>query len=317
MGDLNDKQGGLQHMGGKTLRSKALLPIPTVQTAQALVRLYGRLKGELSKASAGEDVLIPVGDVTLHMSRIIGLMPLLGIDFDPEAVKTRVQIGPLKWGNLRSGTLAVLRHRGDWMTYREIADALLARNRKAKALDVAQMSKFVQKVREALFFQMKAGAVERELEIGIGVSDQHQRFRLSQTLFRMKTDRPAASQNVVTACSGRKAPAILTEVRHHHGPLGGADIGCCGTERRFQLNASSMWRSGHSSAKIEHPDPTQRRRWHFLSRAAGPLSKQSFADHVEKSAPCDSGRSQVATAVRNTSAAERLHLKAANSRCRP
>ena len=137
-------------MGGKTLRSKALLPIPTVQTAQALVRLYGRLKGELSKASAGEDVLIPVGDVTLHMSRIIGLMPLLGIDFDPEAVKTRVQIGPLKWGNLRSGTLAVLRHRGDWMTYREIADALLARNRKAKALDVAQMSKFVQKVREAL-----------------------------------------------------------------------------------------------------------------------------------------------------------------------
>ena len=36
--------------------------IPAVQTAQALVRLYGRLKGEVSKASAGEDVLIPVGD---------------------------------------------------------------------------------------------------------------------------------------------------------------------------------------------------------------------------------------------------------------
>ena len=66
MGDLNDKQGGL-HMGGKTRRSKALLPIPTVQTAQALVRLYGRLKGELSKAGACEDVLIPVGDVKLYM----------------------------------------------------------------------------------------------------------------------------------------------------------------------------------------------------------------------------------------------------------
>ena len=186
MGNLNDKQGGL-HMGGKTGRSKARLPIPSVQTARALVRLYGRLKGELSKASAGEDVLIPVGDVKLHMSRIIGLMPLLGIDFDPEdvkTVKTRVQVGPLKWGDLRSGTLTVLRHRGDWMTYREIAEALLARNRKAQTLDVALMSKFVQKVREALFFQMKAGSVERELEIGVGVSDQHQRFRLSQTRFR-------------------------------------------------------------------------------------------------------------------------------------
>ena len=130
-------------MGGKTRTSKARLPIPTVQTARALVRLYGRLKGELSKAGAGEEVLIPVDDVKLHMSRIIGLMPLLGIDFDPEAVttvKTRVQVGPLKWGNLRSGTLTILRHRGDWMTYRQITEALLARNRKAKALDVALMS---------------------------------------------------------------------------------------------------------------------------------------------------------------------------------
>jgi hypothetical protein len=96
VGDLNDKQGGLQHMGGKTRRSKALLLIPTVQTAQALVRLYGRLKGELSKASAGESVLIPVDDVKLHMSRTIGLIPLLGIDFDPgsvKTVKTRVQRG--------------------------------------------------------------------------------------------------------------------------------------------------------------------------------------------------------------------------------
>ena len=190
MGDLNDKQGGLQHMGGKTRTSKARLPIPTVQTARALVRLYGRLKGELSKASVGEGVLIPVDDVKLHMSRIIGLMPLLGIDFDPEAVttvKTRVQVGPLKWGNLRNGTLTILRHRVDWMTYREIADALLARNRKTETLNVALMSKFVQKVREALFFQMKAGTVERELEIAVGVSDQHQRFRLSRTKFRQQS----------------------------------------------------------------------------------------------------------------------------------
>jgi hypothetical protein len=56
------------------------------------------------------------------------------------------------------------------------------------------------------------------------------------------------------------------------------------------------------------------RRWHFSSRAAGSLSKQSLADHVEKSAPGDRGHSQVATADRDTIAAEGLHLKAANSR---
>lgn len=50
-----------------------------------------------------------------------------------------------------------------WMTYRRISDALLARNRKGSSLDVQAMSKFVQKVREALFFRMKAGTVEREL----------------------------------------------------------------------------------------------------------------------------------------------------------
>jgi len=83
---------------------------------------------------------------------------------------------------MRSGTLSVLKERGDWMTCREIAEALLARRQ--KTLDVPTMAKFVQKVREALFFQMKASAVEREATIGLGVHDQTQRFRLSRTLFR-------------------------------------------------------------------------------------------------------------------------------------
>ena len=43
------------------------------------------------------------------------------------------------------------------------------------------------------------------------------------------------------------------------------------------------------------PLTTQRRRWHFSSRPAGPLNKLSFAECVEKSAPRGSGHSQVAT----------------------
>jgi hypothetical protein len=54
---------------------------------------------------------------------------------------------------------------------------------------------------------------------------------------------------------------------------------------------------------------TQRRRWHFSRRPAGPLSKRSFTDCVEKSAPCGSGHSRVATTDRDTIAVERLHPK--------
>jgi len=147
--------------------------------------LYIRLKGELRKAACDEEALLDPAAAKSYMKHIEGLMPLLGVDFDPDLLKpvrTRVQIGPLDWGDLRSGTLAVLKGHGDWMTYRGIAEALLSRRQ--KDLDVPNMAKFVQKVREALFFQMKAGAVERELAIGLGVHDQKQRFRLSRKMFR-------------------------------------------------------------------------------------------------------------------------------------
>lgn len=147
--------------------------------------MYVRLKGELRKAACDEEALLDPEAARRYMGHVEGLMPLLGVDFDPselKAVRTRVQVGPLDWGDLRSGSLAVLKGRGDWMTYREIAEALLARRQ--KDLDVPTMAKFVQKVREALFFQTRAGAVERELAIGFGVHDQKQRFRLSRTMFR-------------------------------------------------------------------------------------------------------------------------------------
>lgn len=42
--------------------------------------------------------------------------------------------------------------------------------------------------------------------------------------------------------------------------------------------------------------------------------KRSFADHVEKSEPGDSGRSRVGTNDRGKIVAERLHAKVANQR---
>ena len=68
---------------------------------------------------------------------------------------------------------------------------------------------------------------------------------------------------------------------------------------------------------LELAVPTPSRRWHFSGRAAGPLRKRSFAGQAAKSPPGDSGRSRVASTARYKNAAERLHLKAANRRCRP
>ena len=67
----------------------------------------------------------------------------------------------------------------------------------------------------------------------------------------------------------------------------------------------------------ELAQPTPSRRWHFSGRAAGPFRKRSFASQAAKSPPGDSGRSRVASTARYKHAVERLHLKAANRRCRP
>ena len=155
------------------------------QVARGLLQLHCRLRGELAKAGCGEDQLMPVAEAKRYMRHIEALMPLLGVDFDPASlptIRTRRQIGHLDWGSLRTGTLTVLRLHGGWLTYREIMDAVLARNR--VTLSESDKPKFLQKVREALFFQMKAGAVEREQVIGLGVHDRIQRFRLSPTMFR-------------------------------------------------------------------------------------------------------------------------------------
>lgn len=161
------------------------LGISTTQTARGLLRIYARLKGELTKNTFGEDVMVQPSDALSYMSHIEALMPLLGVNFDARALKpirTRPHIGPLDYGDLRAGALAQLRATGDWMTYPEIADGILAQNR--VELTVSQRKHFKQKLREAMHMLKKAGAVEQELDLKLGQNQQLQRWRLSRTLFR-------------------------------------------------------------------------------------------------------------------------------------
>jgi hypothetical protein len=166
------------------------LPISPTQTARGLLRIYARLKGELAKAGAGEDVMAQSDEARRVMEHIAGLMPFLGVNFDPIALKpirTRPHIGPLPFGDVRAGVLAQLRAHGDWMTYVELADAILAQQR--VTLTASQRKHFLQKLREGTHVLTKAGAVERETAIDDGHRDGHtqQRLRLSLSMFRPKS----------------------------------------------------------------------------------------------------------------------------------
>jgi hypothetical protein len=87
----------------------------------------------------------------------------------------------LGYGDLRAGILAVLRSAGDWLTYDEIAQAVLAKA--GRTLTGPQYRHFLQKLREAAHVLKAKGAVERENDITPGDQAQ-QRLRLSRALFR-------------------------------------------------------------------------------------------------------------------------------------
>ena len=174
-------------MSLKDPRPSCPLPIATTSTARNLLRIYARLKGELLKDKTGEDTLVAADEAQQAMAHIAALMPFLGVNFDPKAlrpIRTRPHFGPLNHGDVRAGVLAQLRTHGGWLTYVEIADAILTQNR--VELTGGQRKHFLQKLREGTHALMQAGAVERERELKLGENRGLQRWRLSRTMFRPK-----------------------------------------------------------------------------------------------------------------------------------
>lgn len=178
-------------MSGRKGKSKASLPIPTLQLARNLIYIYARLKGEIAKADDRQEMMIPFVQVKEYMRFIQHLMPLLRVDFDPRAiapVRSRILSGPLKWGELRIGALKVLKEQGDWMTCRQIAEAVLSLHQ--IVLPHAQKMKFVSVMNTSLFVQYTAGTLDREFDPKVETAPgadrrpHHQRFRLSRKRFR-------------------------------------------------------------------------------------------------------------------------------------
>jgi hypothetical protein len=97
----------------------------------------------------------------------------------------------------------------------------------------------------------------------------------------------------------------------------------CGAQRKRPLisgpfRSITATRAGCRSAVVRvRRQSTQRRRWRFSQPATGLPRNLTFAHADEKVSDSDSSRSQVASIDRERVLAERLHPKAAYSRCRP
>jgi hypothetical protein len=172
-------------MAARRVLAPCPFPIATTAVSRVLIRLYGRLLGEIAKSKAGERVLIPAKQTQIYLNSIEALMPLLGKNFHKKSVRanrTRPRIGPLEEGDLTSGILAALRDNDDWLTYQQIAESILATH--SIKLVGATRTHFLQKLREATHDLGARGFVVREKEIAFGDTSSIQRWRLRRERFR-------------------------------------------------------------------------------------------------------------------------------------
>jgi hypothetical protein len=155
-------------------------PVGTTQVARGLIRLHKYLRGELLKRSGSEDVLVQPEVCHAQMAAIETLLPFMGANFDPAALKAKrafPKVGPLEYGQVRSGALAALKRAGDWQTCRQVFDDILSVHQ--LELTSAERKHFIQKLREALHALKGVGAVVCERP-GALMSDRfEQRWRLS------------------------------------------------------------------------------------------------------------------------------------------
>jgi hypothetical protein len=144
------------------------LGMPTLSIARGLIRLHMRLRGEIEKRRSTEQIYVPISKARRLMQAIDGLMPILGINFDPtrlRSIRTRRRVGPFEYGGLRHGILTTLRRANRWMSYEEIATSLLAGRQVSLARE--RYRHFLQKLREAVLFLRRQGRLDAESAVGI------------------------------------------------------------------------------------------------------------------------------------------------------
>jgi len=150
------------------------------QAARTLIRTRQLLRGELLKHQDGEEAFVAADECLQRMAELEAVLKFVDVDFDPRKLKprrARPKIGPLGYGEVRSGVLEALKRAGDWQTYKQLADSVLLRQ--GIELAPAQRKHFLQKLREATHALKKAGAVVSERQLALGDHEGEQRWRLS------------------------------------------------------------------------------------------------------------------------------------------
>jgi hypothetical protein len=154
--------------------------VATTQASRALIRVHQYLRGEMLKRGGADDVLVSPEVCHRQMAAIETVLGFLGANFDPSALKARrayPKIGPLNYAQVRAGVLSALKGAGDWRTYNELADHIVALHK--LQLTSAQRKHFLQKLREGTHALKRAGAVVCERPARLGENTFEQRWRLS------------------------------------------------------------------------------------------------------------------------------------------
>jgi hypothetical protein len=143
--------------------------------------MHQYLRGELLKREGSEDLLVAPEECHRQMAAIETLLAFMGVNFDPRALRARrafPKIGPLEYGQIRSGALAALKRAGDWRTYNEVLDHIIATHQ--LQLAERQRKHLLQKLREALHALKRVGAVVCERPgARLGDNSFEQRWQLS------------------------------------------------------------------------------------------------------------------------------------------
>ena len=91
-------------------------PVGTTQLSRGLIRMHQYFRGELVKRERSEEVLVEPAVRHEQMGAIEALLGFMGVDFDPSLLKAKrafPKIGPLEYGQIRSGALSALKRAGD------------------------------------------------------------------------------------------------------------------------------------------------------------------------------------------------------------
>ena len=157
-----------------------MLGLATTQATRFLIRLYCRLLGEIKKLDDGKTAVYSRKHAEHKLQTVRLMLELLGADTDLgllRPVQHWPKDGPLERSDIRRGILRTLRRANDWLTYQELAGAILLHHAVTGLTD-AQRKKFVQRVREAMHVLAARGHVECERSYDSMAPGETQRWRL-------------------------------------------------------------------------------------------------------------------------------------------